>query len=264
MNENEAYHADTTRVSKSGLDKIHKAPAYYHERYLNPDRAPEKRTAALVDGAAFHTVTLEGDKFKDEFVIQPKFSGTGSQAARDGFIASNQGKDIIDMETYNSVSRMRDAVMAHPIASELLSSGMVEKRLDWDEPISEAPCKIKPDFISTGKGNVIVDLKSTEDASSEAFGRSAYTYRYHVQAPFYVDGAAQNGIKAEAFVFIAVEKSPPYLVNVFFATADSMDLGRREYIDDCKVYQECKRTGIWQGYSQEIKPLNLPGWTQNL
>ena len=38
------YHTNTSRISKSGLDLINRAPAHYYERYLNPAANPQKET----------------------------------------------------------------------------------------------------------------------------------------------------------------------------------------------------------------------------
>jgi hypothetical protein len=52
------YHTDTTRISKSGLDLINRAPALYYERYLNPTAEPQKETPALIIGSAVHCAVL--------------------------------------------------------------------------------------------------------------------------------------------------------------------------------------------------------------
>ena len=44
------YHTNTSRISKSGLDLINRAPAHYFERYLNPKAPPQKETPALIIG----------------------------------------------------------------------------------------------------------------------------------------------------------------------------------------------------------------------
>jgi len=261
ISENEQYHLDTTHVSKSGLDLIRKAPAKYWERYLNPNAPPRERNEAFVLGSAFHSIILEPDKFKDEFVIHPPFFGEGSQKKKQQLIEMNPGKELISIEMYNEINRMHDSVMNHPIASKLFSKGFAEKVFKWIDPHTNVKCKIKPDFYNIER-NFIVDLKSTDDASQSAFERSSFKYRYYVQSPFYNDGMVQNGIKPDAFIFVAVEKKPPYLVNVFFAPKNSMEFGRETYIEDLETYANCKNTGIWSGYSEEIKPLNLPSWLQ--
>jgi len=263
LSENEIYHADTTHISKSGLDLIHKAPAKYYERYLNPNAPIKERSKAFIEGSAFHTSILEPHLFKDEFVPHLPFEGTGSQQKKRQLIAMNPGKQLISMETYNMVQRMQESVMKHPVAKQFFNNGFAERVFKWIDPETGVKCKMKPDWYASDQ-NCMVDLKSADDASPSGFGRSAFNYRYHVQAPFYTDGGIHNGINSDAFIFIAVEKEPPYLVNVTFADNDAMDLGRRTYIEDLKTYNECKKTGIWTGYEDKITPLELPSWAENL
>lgn len=253
------YHSDVSRISKSGLDLIAKAPALYYERYLNSERQREKTTPALVEGNAFHVITLEFSKFAHYFVVKPKFSGSGSVAKSEAFDIEHADKSIITMEQYNKVSRMRDAVMKHPIASQLLRNGVAERTLKWQDIETGALCKCRQDWYDNDS-NFIVDLKSTEDASQRGFEGSSYKYRYHVQAPMYFDGSLANGITPNGFIFIAVEKSPPYLVNVFYATEEMMQFGRQTYRSDLNVYLDCKENNHWPGYDPQAKPLNLPSW----
>ncbi|MBL4809042.1 MAG: PD-(D/E)XK nuclease-like domain-containing protein [Phycisphaerales bacterium] len=259
ISENDKYHADTSRISKSGLDLIHKAPAKYYERYLNQNRASEKRTEYFVEGSAFHTIILEPELFKNEFVVHLPFKGEGSRKQKERLISMNPGKDLILMETYNTVNYMRDAVMNHPIAGELFNDGFAERVFNWIDPATGVKCKCKPDWFNT-KRKCTVDLKSTDDASNSSFVRSSFKYRYHVQSPFYIDGLKNNGINSDSFIFVAVEKEPPYLVNVFYSPKDSMDFGREEYLNDLEIYKECKLNNEWPGYGDTITPLELPGW----
>lgn len=261
MNENEKYHEDTSRISKSGLDLISKAPKKYWERYLNPNRKPQKQTRALIEGEAFHTYVLEPDLFQKTFVVEPHFSGKGARESRANFELNNQGKKIISLECFQMVSGMKDAIERHPIARKLLSKGIAERQFNFTEPSTGARCKIKPDWTAQIENkNILVDLKSTEDASPRAFGVSAAKYRYHVQGAFYSDGANLNGLNVDSFIFIAVEKTPPYLVNVFYLDELDTDLGRRTYIQDCKTYLECKELNEWPGYDEKITPLMFPGY----
>lgn len=259
MDENEAYHSDTSRIGKSGLDLINKAPAKYWEKYLNPNREREKQTEALLIGSATHSLLFEPDKFPNEFVVSPSFSGEGSKKRREDFLQMNEGKKPISLDVYNDISRMVDSIRKHPLMSELLSGGVAEYRLDWQDDFTGAHCKCKPDFRNVNNG-LIIDLKTTEDASEEGFQRSAWKYRYHVQSAFYEDGVRANFLPFNGFVFIAVEKEPPYLVNVYFADQDFVSLGRRQYQEDLETYMKCLQSGVWHGYSPEIKPLTPPHW----
>lgn len=76
------------------------------------------------------------------------------------FYASNEGREILSNDDWDMLMCMRQAVFAHPAASWLLSAA----------------------------NNVVVDVKTCDDASPEAFARSIANWRYHVQHPFYLDG----------------------------------------------------------------------------
>lgn len=257
---NSEYHSDTTRISKSGLDLIARSPAHYFQKYLSADRPPPTRTAALIEGSAFHTAVLEPHLFKDQFAIEPELNKRTTKGKEDFelFVASNEGKTLIDSSTYDMVMRMRDSVHKHPAAAELLRIGFAEQTFVWTDPDTGAPCKCRPDF-RTASG-VLLDLKSTENASTEEFGRSSYKYRYHVQAPFYSDGLEACGIQTEGFAFIAVEKSPPYATVMYYVDDRIMSFGRDAYKRDLEKYVMCLESNQWPAYGEDIQPLQLPGW----
>ena len=108
---------------------------------------------------------------------------------------------------------------------------------------------------------IAFDLKSTRDASAEAFGRQAGSMDYHVQAAFY-NNAHEHLLdrSLQAFIFVAVENSPPYACAVYVTQANAMRFG----IDQCEramlLYAEARRSGYWRGYPEGIAPLQIPRW----
>lgn len=277
-NANDKYHADTTRIGKSGLDYIHQSPAHYYAAYLDPNWVREKQTAALIMGSAVHMATFEADDFLKKFAVlddseicaeiggkAPKQTKAYKEWLAD-YTKSNPGKTILDQDEFNHCLRIREAVVNHPAASVLLESGVAEQRIDWlwqgaDDDFNpiQVKCKSKMDWQS--HNGFIVDLKTTEDASPEGFGKSVWNYRYHVQGAFYLDAYEYHyGQPARGFIFIAVEKKPPYAVAVYFLPPDVIDIGRREYEADLRVYHRCLVTNEWPGYPTTIQPIQLPAW----
>lgn len=272
---NEQYHADTTHISKSGVCLVNKTPANYYHAYLNPLRKPRQETPAMRIGSAVHCAVLEPQLFESQYghfddTAKIEEIGGGNPRGtkvykewKENFFRENTDKIFLtdaEMELCNNV---RDAVLAHPTAARLLNApGKVEQTFLFNEPVSGAPCKIRPDRYSELDGDVyIVDLKTTEDASPDQFARSAYNYKYDVQAPFYLDGFEYaTGVRPEAFVFIAVEKEAPYNVAVYFAPDEMLELGRKKYRAGCQTYAECLATGVWPGYDTDVKTLKLPAY----
>lgn len=258
---NKAYHDNTSRISKSGLDIIAKSPQHYWSAYLDPKREPRKETPALLLGRVVHLAILEPQLLREEFAIDPGFNmrtNQGKAAHQDWLTQIGPSKSVIDLETYNIAMRMREAVHAHPAAAELLRSGFAEQTWYWTDQATGAPCKCRTDFMN--RDRFVVDIKTTEDASPEAFGRSAAKYRYHVQGAYYTDGLVNNGYTPNGFVFIAVEKAPPYAVAVYYLDEIAADVGRQLYTRDLSVYALCKESGHWPGYGTEITALQLPSY----
>jgi exodeoxyribonuclease VIII len=118
--------------------------------------------------------------------------------------------------------------------------------------------KCRPDWIHDN--SVLVDLKTTENAGPNAFAKSVANFRYHVQAAFYTDICRESGIDVKAFVFIAVEKNPPFAVSVYELDSDSIEVGRTLYQRNLETYRRCRETDHWPAYSTAIETLTLPRW----
>lgn len=190
------------------------------------------------------------------------------QDVRARWAAENEGYTVLSVDTYEQLLGMRDAIMAHPMAGKLLSGeGVAEASVYWTDPSTGELCRCRPDFWR--KDGVVVDLKSTEDASPDGFAKSLVNYRYHVQAPWYLGGMAAahaaghfpEGFAApRAFVFIAVEKRAPYAVACYALDAESLEIGTRLMRADLDTLAECRRTDIWPGYGDTLQQLGVPQW----
>lgn len=254
---NADYHA-LPSVSKSGLDLIARAPAYYRWRRDNP----QEPTEAMRLGTLTHTAVLEPDRFADEIVKAEKFdrrTTVGKLGAAE-FEAQHAGKEVIEPEEFDQLMRIRDAVFAHPAARKALSDiAHVEASMFWTDPETGLDCRCRPDAFRTN--DIIVDLKTTKDASPEGFAKSIANYRYHVQAPFYMDGfKAATGREAKGFVFIAVETEPPHLVAVYVLNEIDQIRGRATYQRDLSTLRRCIDLDEWPGYPDAVQEIRLPKW----
>lgn len=251
---NEDYHA-APGVSKSGLDKLARSPAHYLA-YLREDR---RETPALRLGRLIHSAILEPDSLA--LAIAPdcdKRTKAGKEAWA-GFERQAAGCQIVTADEAEQVRRMRDAVYTHPAARRLLfAPGVAEASGWWFDQTSGELCRCRPDYRR--EDGILVDLKTTEDAGS-GFKRSCANYGYHRQAAFYCDGVeAITGERPAGFVFVAVEKSPPFAVAAYRLAPVDIELGRALYQRDLTTLAECKSTRVWPGYSEKIETLSLPTW----
>lgn len=182
------------------------------------------------------------------------------------WMANNGHRNILEPEQWDQLMNMREACMAHPVARQLITApGKAEQSIYWVDAKTGELCRIRPDKrLDNG---ILLDLKSTEDASPEGFARSIANYGYDVQDAFYQDGVqAATGKPPRAFIFLAVEKSArvvegkPFGVAVYQLDDASRDLGRAKYREDLNVYAQCRKTGIWPNYGDKIQPIGLPQW----
>jgi exodeoxyribonuclease VIII len=226
---------------------------------------PTEPTDAMITGSVFHKLVLEPDTFDDEFAVLPdgidRRTKEGKAAWAD-WQAENAGKMAIARPTLVDLQGMANSVHSHIRASSLLSNGVAEQSLFWDingysVPI---PAKCRIDYAQS---RCLIDIKTTVDARPEQFGRSCWNFRYHVQAAFYSD--AYKFVTGEdlRFVFIAVEKTPPYAVATYMVNEAMIEQGRREYQRDLEVYAECLSTDIWPAYPDKIQEIVLPIWAQD-
>ena len=260
--ENADYHAHPA-ISKSHLDLIARSPLHYWARYIDPNRVPTEPTDAMRLGTAVHTLTLEADQFEARYVTTPAVDRRTKEGKARWleFQAEAGGRELIDADDRVIISRMAESVWRHPAAAMLLHwQGKAETTHMWIDPTTGAECKCRPDWL-TNDGNLIIDLKTTEDASPIGFQRSVANYRYHVQASWYLDGVeAATGHRPDQFIFICVEKKPPYAVAVYAADAEMIQIGAETAARDLARLVECKASNTWPGYSDQIEPLSLPAW----
>jgi len=113
------------------------------------------------------------------------------------------------------------------------------------------------DIVATDShgATTIADIKTTEDASPEAFSKTIAQYGYAQQAAHYLDL-----LGATHFVFIAVEKTAPYAVGVYCLDPASVAMGRERNLRNLDLLESCQSSGHWPAYSSEIETISLPAW----
>lgn len=261
---NDAYHAGPG-ISKSHLDTIATgSPRHYWHKYLNPNREPQTPTPAMILGTAIHSIILEPDLFVHQYAPNPGIDRRTKAGKEEwaAFVAENAGKQILSDEDYQICLRVRDAVYSHPVASGLLVGGKAEQTFYAIDPETGELIKCRVDYLPDS-GSMIVDVKSTEDASPAGFGKSAANYRYDVQVAWYhhVLDTLYGG-HPPIWTFIAVEKTPPHAIGIYFAKPEDVARAAEAAQRDFMRIVECKRRNEWPDYGIEALPLELPGWVK--
>lgn len=258
---NEEYHSHTASISKSHLDCINGAsPRHYWAKYINPDREPREPTPAMVLGSAVHSIILEPDLFTQEYVPNPGIERRSSAGKAEWaqFVSESAGKVILSEEDYQKCLAIRDVVHTHPVVSGLLTGGKSEQSFYAVDSETGEIIKCRTDYMV---GDLIVDVKTTEDASAEGFGKSAANYRYPHQVGWYWDVMDQAfGEHPPYWAFLSIEKSPPYAMALDYPNPDAVRRAQEVNRSDFLRIVEHKRSGHWPDYATQARELALPGW----
>jgi len=263
---NDAYHGGPGD-SKSDLDRVRRSLLHYK---TNKDAANDNEpTTAQFIGSAFHSCLLEPEDFARSYVVAPKFDKRtkDGKAGWEAFQAEHGEKKFLDQDANDQLFDMAEAVHEHEAAHALLTgaAGAPELSAYWNDPETGLLLRCRPDFWR--EDGIVVDVKTTDDASLEEFSRSIAKWRYHVQAAFYLDGLAeaikQSGsdrVIPDQFVFLVVEKKPPYAVACYVLDEEAIALGRLEYREDVVRLAGAKALNEFPGYGNKIQKISVPVW----
>jgi hypothetical protein len=175
------------------------------------------------------------------------------------------GKVPILAKDYARAEEVAAKVRQDPLAKDVFTAGQAEVSLFWPDAETGVIRRARYDWLkdepADGRRRVIGDLKTARSSEPTAFGRAAADYGYAISAANYVDGAIACGLADDPlFVFVAVEKEPPYVVSTFYATEDVIQLGRALMRSAIRTYAECSAADKWPGYLSGPSPLELPAY----
>lgn len=248
-------------ISRSELWKIRESPEKFKWYKENPPEA----TPALLFGQLFHKLALEPETVWDEFAVVPAVdrrtnAGRTEYAA---FLEGSVGKTLVSADMATLANDMCISLRKNEYCRKLLS-GKKEVPFFWTDADTGEECKCRADVIvDLGGIPLVVDLKSTSNASTDAFIKDSSKYGYDFQAAMYLEGVKQSTGVEHGFVFIAIEKDPPFSINILQADTKFVEHGYDTFRELLGIYHECKTTGNWFGYMgafDSVNVLSLPPW----
>lgn len=220
--------------------------------------SPRKTTPAMMMGSALDFALTDPAGFLDRYALGP--DGNRGTKKWDEAQEAEPSKVLLKPSEWADVLGMAESLRRHKAASKLFAApGDLQVSLLWRDEPTGLMCKARLDkLLSTLP--FVVDLKSTADASPDAFSRTALNMGYHKQAAWYLDGCAACGLTVEKFIIPAVEQSAPYAVAVYDLGAASIELGRIKNREALTAYAHAEKTGQWAGFSNIVQPLEVPAW----
>lgn len=244
------------RCNFSTLKWMAKSPAHYRHILLNPPEDTDPKRL----GRTVHVASFEPERFRNSIAVWdgPRRAGKDWEA----FKQRNEGKELLTEDQHAKCQAIQRAVREDPVAKQYMQNGRGEVTLAWTatttESGTEIACKGRFDFDAQ---DAIVDLKTTKDASGDAFARQVFGLHYHTQGAWYVDAYEILTGKRKPYVIVAVENVEPFVVQVYRVPDLALDLGREEYGRWLDQLAFCRANSVWPAYSAGMElELPIPRW----
>lgn len=276
------YFGDTSRLSNSRISDW----LTNRDEYLRPD-LKGLPSDEMKFGKYFDAALTEGvEVARERFVVAPaRDDGTLIDRRTKQwkeFAAGLGGKEWICPEHHAQVVAMLQALSNHEDdrckAGALLwptHAGRNQVVGHWEDAATGRRMRCRIDRLPSAQDPVwgrpvVVDLKTTGDASPESWQRGAHRFGYHRQGAMYLDAyRAIEGTEA-VFAWVIVER-PAKLgyrprVCVRWSAADDVAIehGRAQYREAIEQIEEFERTGDsrlpWEKCSSNHQ---LPGWVES-
>ena len=265
---NEDYHADREYISSSALKLILKDPKEYFKRYVKEEKEESISKSAFDFGTYVHALILEPDTVDEEFAI---FEGkTRRGKAYDEFLENNEGKIIITSSQSVKAKEMVAQLKVNRKANNIidLKEGSVEQTLCAE--LEGIKVKVRTDYNNQTAAiigehvipfGIIVDIKTTSDPIDIfSIGKTIARYDYDLSAALYIDVLQQQFATEQTFIFCFLSKITNE-VEIYQASDEMIENGRRKYKAAIRKLKEARKTGIY--YSEDAIPtVNLPYWAK--
>lgn len=256
-------------LRSSFLKPLKKSPA--HLRYSLD--TPREETEALRQGKLIHLAFENPEKFMDSYKIEPVFEGytkdgklttsllcTEVKEKRAQWMFENQGNLIISNQDATMITGMIKSLLNHKLAKNLLKNGIRETSGFVKDPETGVMLQFRPDFIH--ESGYVVDYKSTRDASEQAFTPQIFSdhgYQYILNCAHYAYCGKLLGLqRSDCFTIIAIEKTPPYALNIFALGEAHLDVGERWRKKLTQIYAECLSSNKWPSYDEKAIDVSIP------
>lgn len=242
-------------ASNSILSAVRFSPRHCLE-YINRRR---ESTEAQIIGQAVHCLVLEPERYDSMFAEAPEIDRRTKAGKEwwDRFCQENAGKTVLKRVQAGTARAVSRAIAEHETAKVLLAGAHPEMSIFWED--RETQCKARIDAWNPPLG-VVCDLKTTTNASARFFERQIIQLGYYRQAAWYMRGLRACGLQPKSFVFVAVEKDPPYGVSLFSISRDLLAAGDDENVRLLETFAKAKREDVWPGYPTHVQAVSVPAW----
>lgn len=254
LNLSETDYHDSSAISRSQLMELKKSPAHFIYKVNNPDY---NETADFRIGKAIHCLLLENEYFLDRFIKEPEVNKRTKAAKQEleDFYKKHKEKCIMTPNEYNKAYDLYEAVKHNEQIKIMLAGNRQESSIFWTDAETGIQFKARPDSWAD---TYMVDIKTTKNAEHYAFSRTCLDYGYYCQAGMCFEAAKAAKRPIQTFVFVCIEKEPPYAQAIYMIENDTLDFCVEIFNKYKHILKKCYDHNNWQSYPTQF--LNIPEW----
>lgn len=211
-------------------------------------------TPAMAKGTQLHTIVLEPELFGSQIAL---YDGRRAGKAWEQFQADNEGKEIVKPNEMTDLFAVRDSVWANEKARLAITNTSHEVALSWECATGKGKARL--DGYNEQSG-LVLEFKTTSDASPAGFTKQAYNMNYHIQLGWIRSGLLSLGLKCNRVVVVAAEQKAPYDVVCYEVGEDVLDRGEADAFRIERKWKIARDLDIYEGACEEGAILSLPAW----
>ncbi|WP_295442594.1 PD-(D/E)XK nuclease-like domain-containing protein [uncultured Thiodictyon sp.] len=254
-----------------------------------------KETAALSIGHLAHTMILEGHAVAERFNVQPKIERPTTNQGKAQLVAwlaevtatappasdekaegkrldaqlaalrlvlEERGITVVSQADFTAAQTMRDKLMGHRKIGPLIEGATREVTFIAEHRRSGVLVKARLDLVNETAGTpIVLDLKTTQNASWGEFTRSIGKYQYHLQAALYRWAYAEVMGRWPAWCWVCVESEPPYECAWYEPERKVIEAGEARMEAALNLWADCEQAGRWPGYAEDLQSISLPSYS---
>lgn len=249
------YHS-SPGLSSSEIKRLLVSPAHFKQ--YQP-----YETAAMEFGTALHCAILEPETFYATYLVEEKIDRRSKEgkAAYEALVAS--GKKLLKPEQWDAITAMSTLFFNHAICRNLTQGSRSELSAFSTHAETGVPIRARADIYKFQQDDapIIADIKTCDDARPHAAASAICKYGYDISAAWYLDVFSRaTGTPHHNFIWIFMEKSPPYGIRTYLANYETIQNGRRAYEKALAEYKVSLDFDAWPCYKEELEDIKLPNW----
>jgi hypothetical protein len=264
------YHENTTHISATQI-KYAKTSLKHFAWYIS-GKIPKPEGSHFGFGNAFELALLDEKGYLKEVAVMPdgewydkslevnpklvnvRASGTYQDAKKEWLKAIN-GKYVINdtgKESFETIESMLESCYQDKVIQALIKNTEYQLSLFWTDEETGLKLKTRPDICKRNK-NVIINLKTIEDGSPEAWSRELAKWDYPLQACIEIKGCLATGLmdRVDSYFWLVVEKVPPYNATIYEFTESDQKACADSVGYHLNKLARAKEQNSYPGYSNE-------------